>query len=152
MKPFNLTFFLVFFSLGVTAQENHGISLQLNHLALSVSDVDRAATFYSDILGLEEITNKTKVDGIRWFSLGEGKELHLISTVKQQVTINKAVHMALTTPDFSQLVKKLDSMKIPYTDWAEEPGKISLRADGTRQIYIRDPDGYYIEINSVAED
>ena len=58
---------------------------------------------------LREITNKTKVDGIRWFSLSEKKELHLVSTIKENVSINKAVHNAFTTPDFDALIATLRS-------------------------------------------
>ncbi|MEM7108025.1 MAG: hypothetical protein AAF519_07350 [Bacteroidota bacterium] len=48
-------------------------------------------------MNLKEITNRTKNPGIRWFSLGEGKELHLVSTVPGDAKINKVVHFALTT-------------------------------------------------------
>ena len=34
-----------------------------------------------------------------------GKELHLISFMKEPVTINKAVHFALTTSNFDAFVK-----------------------------------------------
>lgn len=50
------------------------------------------------------------------FSLVEGKELHLISLLKEPVTINKAVHFALTTPNFDAFAKKLTEMKVPYSD------------------------------------
>ncbi|WP_371389002.1 VOC family protein, partial [Salmonella sp. M9-2] len=61
------------------------LSLSLNHIALSVKDVNASASFYNSILGLQEITNRTKSEGIRWFSLSDGKELHLVSTVKAPV-------------------------------------------------------------------
>ena len=141
---------LVFVNL-LWAQEPASFNFTFNHLALSVKDVDRSAEFYSKVLKLQEITNRTKMDGIRWFSLGEGKELHLISVIKEKITINKAIHLALTSPDFDGFVKNLESMKIIYSDWPGTPNKINLRADGVKQIYLQDPDGYWIEINSVAQ-
>lgn len=54
-------------------------SVTFNHLALSVIDADQSAAFYKKTLNLKEITNKTENDQIRWLSLGEGKELHLLS-------------------------------------------------------------------------
>lgn len=121
-----------------------------NHVALSVKDVNQSAKFYQDILGLQEITNRTKIDGIRWFSFGEGKELHLVSILKEPVTINKAVHFALTTANFDAFVKTLEAPNVIYSDWPGAQNKITKRADGIKQIYFQDPDGYWIEVNSVG--
>ena len=82
-------------------------SVTFNHIALSVKDVDQSAQFYNKALNLQEITNRTQIHGIRWFSIGEGKELHLISILKNHITINKAVHFALTVSDFDAFVKKI---------------------------------------------
>lgn len=148
-----LKYLLFFFTLAgvIWAQGATSSAFTFNHLALSVADVDRSAEFYKDVLGLEEITNRTKMEGIRWFSLNEGKELHLISIIKEKVTINKAVHFALTTPDFDNFVKILESKNITYSDWPGTEGKINIRADGIKQIFFQDPDGYWIEVNSVAQ-
>jgi lactoylglutathione lyase len=133
------------------SQAQKSFQLSLNHIALSVKDAGRSAAFYKTVLNLTEISNRTEVAGIRWFSLGEGKELHLISTLKDPVRINKAVHMALTTSDFDGLLQWLESKKIAYSDWPGTPQKVNIRADGVRQIFFQDPDGYWIEVNSVAE-
>lgn len=128
------------------------LSLSLNHIALSVKDVNATAQFYSSILGLQEITNRTKSEGIRWFSLQDGKELHLVSTIKEPVTINKAVHIALTTSNMDALIKKLVANNITYSDWPGTLNKVTVRADGILQIYFQDNNGYWIEVNSVAGD
>ena|SRR5689334_14896888 len=132
-------------------QENATFQLTLNHVALSVKDVNLAAEFYGGVLKFQEITNKTKVDGIRWFSLGEGKELHLISTIKENVLVNRAVHLAMTTPNFDSFVKMLEQKNVAYSDWPGVPNKINIRADGIKQIFFQDPDGYWIEVNSVSQ-
>ena len=44
-------------------------------------------------------------------------------------------------------IDNLAKLKIPYEDWPGGQNKITIRADGIRQIYIRDPNGYWIEIN-----
>ena len=142
---------MVFFFFGnLSAQNTTDLSLTFNHVALSVEDVDRAAEFYENVLALQEITNRTEKEGIRWFSLGEGKELHLIATMEGPIQINRAVHMAVSTANFEGLVNRLKKLQVPYSDWPGTPNKIFIRADGVQQIYIQDPDGYWIEINSVT--
>lgn len=119
-----------------------------NHIALSVKDVDASVAFYKSILNLNEITNRTKMDGIRWMSLGEDKELHLISTIEGDIKQNKAVHFAIASYNFEHFISILETKHILYSSWAGEQNKITIRADGVKQVYIQDPDDYWIEINS----
>lgn len=145
-----LTLLLALFALAkfLYAQDN-SFQFTYNHLALSVKDVDRSASFYKNVLMLKEITNRTAMFGIRWFSLGEeGNELHLISTVKEEVKINKAVHLGLSSSHFDAFIKHLDELKIPYSDWPGVANKVNVRADGVKQIFFQDPDGYWVEVNS----
>ena len=142
---------ILYVSENIQAQDSTSFNFSLNHVALSVKDVNASADFYQNVLRFHEITNRTQNPGIRWFSIEEGKELHLISTVKENVVINKAVHLALTTPNFDGFVKSLDSIKVQYYDWALTAHKINIRADGIKQIFFRDPDGYWIEVNSVGQ-
>jgi lactoylglutathione lyase len=133
------------------AQDKGSFNFNFDHMALSVKDVDRSADFYKRVLKLDEITNRSKLEGVRWFSLGQNKELHLIAIIKENVTINKAVHLALTTTNFDDFVKTLDSLHIAYSDWGGAVHKVNIRADGVKQVFFQDPDGYWIEINSVGK-
>lgn len=148
MVKFNLVLVYLLVSWFAFSQNDSSKSVVFNHVALSVSDADVSAEFYVRTLDLNEIVNRTEVKGIRWVSLGEGKELHLISVVKDSVIINKAVHFALTLMEFDAFIKRLELSKIPYSDWPGTPNNVSIRADGIKQVYIQDPDGYWIEINS----
>lgn len=151
MKKTILLLVFLLISKHLIAQLKSDFSMTFDHLALSVSNVDVSAEFYTSILSLSEITNKTKKDGIRWISLGDGKELHLISIVEGDIKLNKAVHFAVTTSSFEAFIETLTSSKITYSSWAGEDQKITIRADGVKQVYIQDPDGYWIEVNSVKE-
>jgi lactoylglutathione lyase len=150
MQKLKLLVIFVFISGFLQAQDTTTFNFSFNHLALSVKDVDRSAEFYKNVLKLQEITNRSKLEGVRWFSLGEGKELHLISILKDNVTTNKALHLALTTSNFDSFIKTLGKLGISYSDWPGTPNKINIRADGIKQIFFQDLDGYWIEINSVA--
>ncbi|MDP5157476.1 MAG: VOC family protein [Flaviramulus sp.] len=142
---------IILISIKAIAQEKLNFYLSFDHIALSVKNLDKSAEFYKNTLNLKEITNKTKADGIKWFSLGDGKELHLISTIKGNIKLNKAVHFAVTTSDFDIFIKKLTLMNVNYSSWTDENQKITIRADGVKQVYIQDPNGYWFEVNSVKD-
>ncbi len=133
------------------AQDAPAFAFTFNHLALSVKDVDRSAEFYKKTLQLPDIPKRTTLANIRWLSLGQSKELHLISGVKEPVAVNKGVHLALATARFDDFVGGLDALKIPYSDWPGATHTINRRDDGIRQIYFQDPDGYWIEINDAVQ-
>lgn len=151
MKKINLFFIAISFIGLLKAQDNATYKFSVNHLALSVKDVDRSAEFYEKVLMLPEITNRSKIEGIRWFALADGRELHLISVLKENVSINKAVHLGLSTQNFDDFVKRIIELKTPYSDWPGKPNTVNIRADGIKQIFFQDPDGYWIEVNSVND-
>ena len=151
MRKIFVLLLLLTISLKAFCQNENPFKVKFNHIALSVKDVNKSADFYKNVLNLNEITNRTKMDGIRWFSLGDGKELHLVSVIKEPVTLNKAVHFALSASNFDAFLKNVQAMKITFSDWPGEINKVTLRADGIKQIYIQDVDGYWIEINSVEQ-
>ena len=139
---------IIYFGMLQAQETSH---FTFNHVSsLSVKDIDKSAIFYKEVLQLKEITNSTKKDGIRRFSFWEGKELHLVSILKEPVTINKAVHFALTSANFDAFVKTLEAPNIIYSDWPGAQNKITKRKDGIRQIFFQDPDGYWIEVNSLG--
>ncbi|MFD0989908.1 VOC family protein [Mariniflexile jejuense] len=151
MKEISLICLLILFNNTTHTQNNTDFSMTFNHVALSVKNLEQSAQFYKNTLNLKEITNKTKKDSRKWLSLGDGKELHLISDFEGAIIVTKAVHMALTTSDFDAFIEKLKSMHINYTDWEGNLNIISIRADGIKQVFFQDPDGYWIEVNSVGQ-
>jgi len=43
--------------------------------------------------------------------------------------------------------KHLDAMNIKYGNWAQTSKDPQVRPDGIKQVYLQDPDGYWIEVN-----
>jgi lactoylglutathione lyase len=48
-------------------------------------------------------------------------------------------------------IKILKQGKIAFEDWQGKPNSVTLRVDGVKQIYFKDPDGYWIEINDAKD-
>ena len=148
MKKISLLLIAVVCTTLLQAQDSVTSKFSFNHLALSVKDVNRSAEFYSKVLQLSEIINRTKIEGIRWFVLADGKELHLISIIKEPVVINKAINMGLATKNIDAFIQRLVALKIPYSDWPGKPNTVNIRTDGVKQIFFQDPDGYWVEVNN----
>jgi catechol 2,3-dioxygenase-like lactoylglutathione lyase family enzyme len=123
--------------------------LHFDHYTIKVTDLDKSTSFYSNVLGLNQITNRTEKSHIRWFSLGEG-ELHVVEGSTKDIKTNIGVHLALKLSDFNSFLAHLKKHSItPHTSKAT-PVDFTTRADGVRQVYFQDPDGYWIEVNEAA--
>jgi lactoylglutathione lyase len=124
-----------------TSQQARG-----DHVALSVADVDVSADYYKRVFALPELVSPVK--GPRWFDLGNGMALHLFPGRTLPVTEDRRLHLALTVPDLDAFATRLTAAKIAFFDFAGRPATIqNVRGDGVRQIFVRDPDGYWIEVN-----
>jgi lactoylglutathione lyase len=152
MKRMFIILLTFFAATQLQAQQNIGFTIAFNHLALSVTDLNRSAGFYKSVMQLPEITNLSGNDGMRWFSLAGGRELHLISVNKEAVFTNKSIHLAFSNVSFAAVLKRLQDLKIAYSNWQGTPNTVNTRADGIKQVYFQDPDGYWIEINNVGEE
>lgn len=130
----------------VSAQ-NYQPKVKTDHMAIVVTDLSKSAQFYAEILGLGEITNQTKKSNIRWFAFADGVELHLIQTSKEGIQTKKDLHLAVAVDNLPEFMKMLKAKSIPFESWQGESGKSNSRPDGVNQVYIQDPDGYWIEVN-----
>ncbi|QEH40797.1 VOC family protein [Chitinophaga sp. XS-30] len=139
--------FLLFFAgagLNAAAQETR---VSLNHIALYVQDLQKATVFYRDFLGLDTIPEPFHDGKHTWFSVGPKSHLHLIAGAKskQQGDIN--THICFSVASVEAFIERLKKAGIPYRNWQGEKNKMTLRVDGVKQIYLQDPDGYWVEVN-----
>jgi hypothetical protein len=44
-------------------------------------------------------------------------------------------------------MEHLEASNVPFENWPGEAGTTNSRPDGIKQIYLQDPDGYWIEVN-----
>ncbi|MSU56933.1 MAG: glyoxalase [Pedosphaera sp.] len=114
--------------------------LELNHVALHVSDVARSCAFYSHVLRLESMPRPAFDFPGAWFRLGTQQELHLIGRTNEPIEPrSRNNHFALKVDDI--------------TSWEEHLRKVDAdfrppkpRPDSAMQIFVRDPDGHSIEL------
>lgn len=122
-----------------------------DHYAVIVSDLNRSAKFYQEIVGLEEIFDATEKDHIRWFNLGNGTSLHVIQSEEvEQIKVHKPVHLSLAVNDLSSFIKTVADAGVAYENWPGQSDTTNVRPDGVTQIYFQDPDGYWIEVNDAV--
>lgn len=147
LKKISLLVGFCVFSLMVKAQV---FEFSIDHFAIVVEDVDASAEFYGSILGLTETPHPDKKPGFRWFLVGDGSQIHLIQKEFTPFEKNKSMHLCLATQNLEDVIAHLEKNKVAYSDWPGKPNAVTLRTDGVKQIYIQDPDGYWIEINTAV--
>ncbi|SDD09734.1 VOC family protein [Pedobacter soli] len=130
------------------AQNNAGSTpAVLNHIAVYVSDLKQSTVFYESVFNLKIIPEPFHDNRHTWFSLGPAGQLHLIQGLKGTQNFDKNEHLCFSVPSVDEFVKKLNAQHISFEDWAGKEKGITLRVDGVKQIYFKDPDGHWLEVN-----
>ena len=85
-------------------------TLQLDHVALHVADVDASCRFYRDVLQLKSLPRPAFDFPGAWFRLGSQQELHLIGDRTEAVhSHNRGNHFALMVDDIDAWEAHLDA-------------------------------------------
>ena len=150
MKNIILSFISLFgIILSVQSQNN----LKYDHQALPVNNLKITGDFYRDILGFKDIPTLVGTkDSHRWLANYEGKEIHLIFSNEEIQKTPKQIHMAFSPLDFEKFIDHLKMNNVVFTNYKLKAGVVQVRNDGIKQLWIRDPQGYWIEINSTNQD
>ncbi|QLL29816.1 VOC family protein [Thermosynechococcus sichuanensis E542] len=113
------------------------------HVAINVTDLQRAAAFYEGLLGLTPVDRPLKFPG-RWYQIGT-VQIHLIQAEKvvdpcQDQRWGRNPHFALGVTDLASLEQRLMAAQIP----------LQRSASGRAAIFVADPDGNLIELSQVS--
>ncbi len=134
------------------AQDRPAPVARLDHVAIWVADQQKSIDFYREMFGLGEIPAPFPPGGPRWMQLAGGVELHIQPGRTAPVAQPRRVHMALAVASLDPIIAKLEARSQGWTDIAGTPGAINTsRTDGIRQIFLQDPDGYWIEVNDALK-
>ena len=123
----------------------------LNHIAIYVVNLKASTNFYKDVIGLDTIPEPFHDGKHTWFSIGPKSHLHVIEGATMATFHEKNNHLCFTVPSVEAFVSILDRSNIGYENLAGVKKSITTRVDGVKQIYFRDPDGYWIEVNDARQ-
>ena len=145
--PFIFTFCLSISAQNASAQASNKPKVSLNHFALYVFNLQKETAFYKDLIQLDTIPEPFHDGRHNWFKIGEHSQLHIISGAAAISIHDKNTHMCFSVPSVEVFVKRLNKIGITYENWAGQKQTITKRPDGVKQIYLKDPEGFWVEIN-----
>lgn len=121
----------------------------LEHIAVYVNDLQVSTRFYKEILQLDTIPEPFHDGRHTWFSVGGRSQLHLISGAARNIVHDKNSHLCFRVTSMDAFVSRLKAANVLFEDWPGKQQNINIRPDGVKQIYFKDPDGWWIEVNDV---
>ena len=123
-----------------------------NHVAFYVKDLKVSTQFYKEIIGLDTIPEPFHDGRHTWFSVAPKAHLHLIQGGNYDARPkDKSMHFCFSVANVEDFVSVLNKKGIPYEDAGGKKQAITNRVDGVKQVYIQDPDGFWLEINDAKE-
>lgn len=119
----------------------------IQHVAVVVTDLNRATAFYERVLGLQPTTRPNFDFPGAWFLIGH-QQLHLLTnasakTLRETVVIDtRDGHFAIRIASYDEAIEHLTAIGIPFR---ANPNSVT----GWKQIFVCDPDGNIIELNAL---
>ncbi|MEO6454362.1 MAG: VOC family protein [Ginsengibacter sp.] len=118
-----------------------------NHQTIYVVDLQKGSDFYENVMQLEKITEPFHDGRHTWFKIGEHSQLHVVSGAKEIIPHDINIHLAFSVASLETFMKHLDDLQIKYGNWKADSKAPQIRPDKIKQIYLQDPDGYWLEVN-----
>lgn len=117
----------------------------LDHFAIAVHDLSSSLNFYHDILGLGILPRPNFDFEGAWLDCGDGISLHLIEQVDTAPIFSgsRHLHFAFAVDDLMATKEILNGAGIVIAK------DIKPRPDGVLQMFIQDPDGYFLELTEL---
>ena len=129
----------------------------LHHVSLATVDLERAAEFYGNVLGLKQLQRPPLRSKGVWFECGS-LTLHLIAnpsgSFRQSTRIDpRDMHFAIRVEDFEAAMVEMAAKGFREDVPEDDPKRISIDRQsltGFPQAYVLDPDKNVVEINGAA--
>jgi lactoylglutathione lyase len=125
--------------------------VKLNHVAIFVKDLKATKSFYETIIGLDTIPEPFHDGKHAWFNIGHGLSMHVIQGATETKDYYKNQHNCFSVVSVETFTGILAKNKLGWEDVKGNKNSITTRVDGVKQIWLQDPDGYWIEINDAKD-
>jgi catechol 2,3-dioxygenase-like lactoylglutathione lyase family enzyme len=115
----------------------------LQHINLRSTDIDRSRDFYVDVIGLHVGPRPPIASVGYWLYLGAMPVIHLVQRAPDTPSQSGAGvvdHVAFHGVDFETTRARFSTQGIMFREAV-------IPRDGTRQLFVHDPDGVKIELN-----
>ncbi len=131
---------------GNNATAQNVLKPHFSHQTIYVMDLQKSSAFYEKVMGLEKIAEPFKDNKHTWFKITEHGQLHVVAGATATIPHDINIHLAFSVPSLEAFMKHLDALQVKYGNWAGKK-EVQVRPDKVQQIYLQDPDGYWIEVN-----
>lgn len=115
--------------------------VQCLHVAVLVSDLERAKHFYGTIMGLSEVERVLKFPGV-WYQIGNF-QIHLIVDTNIKPELQNSQKWG-RNPHIAFSVTNLDAAKQQLLEYG---CSVQMSASGRAALFTKDPDGNIIEMS-----
>jgi catechol 2,3-dioxygenase-like lactoylglutathione lyase family enzyme len=115
----------------------------LEHVNIRVRDLRAAERFYVQVIGLRVGARPPVASSGSWLYLGDAPVIHLVHVPSDESATpgSGAIdHIAFRGVDFESTRERLETLGVPFR-------QAVIARDGTRQLFVHDPDGIKIELN-----
>jgi lactoylglutathione lyase len=126
-------------------------AVRINHTAIYVMDLKTSKSFYENILGLDTIPEPFHDGKHAWFRIGPGASMHIIEGASAKKEYYKNQHTCFSVSSVETFTTILKKNNIGWEDVGGKKNALTTRIDGVKQIWLQDPDGYWLEINDAKE-
>lgn len=123
----------------------------LNHVAIYVVDLQRSGNFYHDFFHLDTIPEPFHDNRHIWYSIAPGVAMHVIQGADKPKEYYQNNHICFSVPSIPAFVEKLKATHRQWYDSMGNPGIVTTRVDGVKQIWVQDPDNYWLEVNDAKD-
>lgn len=112
------------------------------HVALQVSDLARAETFYSEVIGLQKVARNLTFPGA-WYQVGDF-QLHLIVSdwakhPPREDKWGRHPHVTFAVRHLDEVKRSLEEKAVPF----------QMSSSGRAALFVKDPDGNVVELLQV---
>ncbi|MEO7394908.1 MAG: VOC family protein [Chitinophagaceae bacterium] len=146
-----IAFLFLFVNNKIFSQQPTAPKALLNHTALYVVDAKASAWFYQHIIGLDTIPEPFHDGKHAWMRTAPGIAMHIIQGAETKKEYYKNQHTCFSVASVQLFTGVLQRNNIQWEDRDGTKKAITTRVDGVKQIWLQDPDGYWVEINDAKE-